>query len=105
MDIALVVLLALAGIVLLIVEMFLIPGVGIAGVVGTGSMIGAVVWAYYRISALAGHITLAATVVFAIIGIVVFLKSRALEKMSLDTKIDSNVTLAEPGKKIEELKK
>ena len=64
---------------------------------------GAVVAAYLKISALAGHITLAAGVVLSGLAIWGFLRSRALDKMALDTKIDSKVELAKPGKKIERL--
>ncbi len=103
MNIAIVVILTLIGVLLLLVELFLIPGIGIAGVLGVGCMIGAVVWAYVSVSALAGRITLGASVLLTLIGVIVFLRSRALDKMSLDTKIDSSVQLADPGKKIQKL--
>ena len=43
MNILILVLLSLAGILLLVLELFLIPGFGIAGVAGGGCMVGAVV--------------------------------------------------------------
>ena len=46
MEYFLVVLLVLAGVALLLTEMFLIPGFGIAGVFGFGCLIGAVVLAW-----------------------------------------------------------
>ncbi len=100
-----VILLVLVGVGLLVAEMFLLPGFGIAGVSGFGLLIAAVVVAYCYISHLAGHITLAAVLALSALATYGFFKSRAIEKMSLDTKIDSKVGLAEPGKKIEELKK
>ena len=48
MEYFLVVLLVLAGVALLLTEMFLIPGFGIAGVFGFGCLIGAVVLALKR---------------------------------------------------------
>lgn len=103
-SIILVVVLVLAGVALLVAELFLLPGFGIAGVGGFASLIGSVVVAYLKISALAGHITLASCVVLSALAIYGFLRSKAIEKMSLDTKIDSKVELAKPGKKIEKLK-
>ena len=46
MDIILVVLLVLAGVALLLMELFLLPGFGIAGVGGFGFLAGAVMYAY-----------------------------------------------------------
>ncbi|MCQ2341736.1 MAG: hypothetical protein MJZ48_04720 [Paludibacteraceae bacterium] len=105
MNLLLVILLGVAGIILLLLEVFLLPGFGIAGISGFACLVAAVVVAYLRISAMAGHITLLAVVLLAALAIWGFIRSHALEKMSLDTTIDSKVDLAEPGKKIENLKK
>lgn len=104
MDILILVLLSLAGVLLLVLELFLIPGVGIAGIAGGGCLVGAVVYAYMEIGATAGHITFFAVLITSAIAIYAFYKSRAIEKMGLDTKIDDKVELADPGKKIERLK-
>ena len=94
MDIFLVVLLVLAGVALLLMEMFLLPGFGIAGVGGFGCLIGAVVLAWITLGQIAGIITLGACVLLTILAIWGFVRSRALDKMALDTKIDSHVELA-----------
>ena len=94
MNIFLVVLLVLAGVALLLMEMFLIPGFGIAGIAGFGALIGAVVWAWLEIGHIAGIVTLLACVVVSGLAIWGFLRSNALDKMALDTKIDSHVELA-----------
>jgi len=104
MNILIVVLLALAGVLLLVLELFLIPGFGIAGIAGGGCLVGAVAYAYVAIGATAGHITFFVALAATAIAIYIFYKSRAIEKMSLDTKIDDKVELAAPGKKIERLK-
>ena len=88
MEYFLVVLLVLAGVALLLTEMFLIPGFGIAGVFGFGCLIGAVVLAT------AGYITLGACVLLSALAVWGFLRSRALDKMALDTKVDGHVELA-----------
>ena len=94
MNTILVVLLVLAGVALLLMEMFLLPGFGIAGVSGFACLIGAVIVAWLCIGRLAGYITLAACVVLSGVAIWGFLRSNALDKMALDTKIDSHVELA-----------
>ncbi len=94
MNIFLVVLLVLAGVALLLAEMFLIPGFGVAGVSGFGCLIGAVVLAWMWIGATAGYITLGACVVLSGLAIWGFLRSKALDKMALDTKVEGHVELA-----------
>ena len=95
MNIFLVVLLVLAGVALLLAEMFLLPGFGIAGISGFACLIAAVVVAYLCIGKLAGYITLGACVLMSGLAIWGFLRSHALDKMALDTKIDGQVHLAD----------
>ena len=94
MNIFLVVLLVLAGVALLLTEMFLLPGFGIAGVTGFACLIGAVVLAWVLVSSTAGYITLGASVVLSGLAIWGFFRSKALDKMALDTKVDGHVELA-----------
>jgi membrane-bound ClpP family serine protease len=94
MNTILVVLLVLAGVALLLMEMFLLPGFGIAGVSGFACLVGAVIVAWTCLGRMAGYITLAACVVLSGIAIWVFLRSKALDKMALETKIDGHVELA-----------
>ncbi len=103
MDIILVILLALVGIIMLLLVLFLLPGFGIAGISGFAALVGSVVVAYVRIGATAGHIALAACIVLAGLAVYGFVRSHALERMALDTTIDSSVDLAAPGKKIDNL--
>ena len=94
MNVFLVVLLVLAGVALLLLEMFLLPGFGIAGIGGFGCLIAAVVMAWLMISRMAGYITLGACLVLSGLAIWGFLRSKALDRMALDSKIDSHVELA-----------
>ena len=95
MNIFLVVLLVLAGVALLLLEMFLLPGFGIAGVSGFGCLIGAVIVAWMLLGRMAGLITLGACLLLSGLAIWGFLRSHALDKMALDTQIDSHVELAD----------
>ena len=105
MNTVLVVLLVLAGVALLLMEMFLLPGFGIAGISGFGCLIGAVAVAWLYIGHMAGMITLGACVLMSVMAIVVFVRSRALDKMALDTKIDGHVELADNKLKKDEAPK
>jgi membrane-bound ClpP family serine protease len=102
------IILVLFGIGLLLAELFLLPGFGIAGFCGLASLIAAVVIAYVKLAVLwawAGHVTLAACVVLCGIAIWVFMKGKTLEKMALDTKIEGGIDMPSAGKHMEELQK
>ena len=94
MNTILVVLLVLAGVALLLMEMFLLPGFGIAGIAGFACLVAAVVLAWLWIGHIAGFVTLAACLVLSGLAIWGFVRSDALDKMALDSKIDSHVELA-----------
>ena len=94
MNVFLVVLLVLAGVALLLMEMFLLPGFGIAGISGFACLIGAVVVAWLWMGNMAGLITLGACVLLSALAIWGFMRSKALDKMALDTKIEGHVELA-----------
>ena len=104
----LVIVLIVFGVLLLLAELFLLPGFGIAGICGFVSLFAAVVLSYITLTPLyayAGHLTLAAVVVLSGVAVYAFIKSHAIEKMALDTTIDGTMPLADAGKKIENLKK
>ncbi len=88
MEIAIVLVLLLAGITFLLIELFLIPGLSLAGIASlllTGS---SVYYAYAKIGSTAGHLTLLGGVVLSGVAVWIFLKSKTLEKMSLKAEID-----------------
>lgn len=95
MNIALVILLVVAGIGLVLAEIFLLPGISVAGIASVLSLAGGVALAYMKLGATAGHITLAVTLVMLCLSIYLFVRSRALEKMALKTDITSKVDLLE----------
>ena len=108
MYLILTIMLVLFGIGLLLAEIFLLPGFGVAGIFGLLSLAGAVLIAYLKLTALwvwAGHVTLAACVVLCAIAIWVFVKSKAMDKMALETKIEGGVDMPAPGKRMEEMQK
>lgn len=100
------IILVLFGVGLLLAEMFLLPGFGVAGIFGLCSLVGAVVIAYVKLAALwawAGHVTLAACIILCGIAVWVFVKSKAMDKMALDTKIEGGVDMPSAGQHMEDL--
>lgn len=91
MDILIVCLLLIVGIVFFLMELFLLPGISVAGVVGLLSTAGAIAYAYIHVGVWAGTLTL-------IIGLMAFalmawwfMRSKALDKMTLKTGIDGKI--------------
>lgn len=89
MEIAVVFILLVIAIALLLIEIFLIPGISVSGIAGLLFMGGAVYYAFSFIGPEAGRITMFAAFVMMGIAIFIFVRSKALDKMSLKTDIYS----------------
>ena len=90
MDIIIIVFLMIVAIGLIIAEIFLLPGITIAGIAGALFAIGGVAYAY-SISVTVGNITLGSSVL-AFGGIFVWLlRSNSFNRVSLKTDIESTV--------------
>lgn len=87
----LVITLILVGIVLMIAEILLIPGVGVAGVLGLLSMGGSCWYAFYEFGNLTGGIVTGVTAVVLVAFAVLVLRAKTWKRMTLDTKIESKV--------------
>lgn len=87
--------LVLMSVIFLVLEIFLFPGVSICGVVSV-AFGGAAVWyAFSFIGMTAGLITVLIWVVVLVLGIWTFVKSKALDKMSLNTELKETQSLYE----------
>ncbi len=91
MELAIIITLIVIGIVFILLELFFIPGVTIASLGGVGCLVAAVILAYKNIGPTAGNITLILALVATIAAIWWFFHSRTLDKMALDSEIDSKV--------------
>lgn len=81
------------GLIFLALEILVIPGVGIAGLIGF-ILIAVGIWQTYAgHGMLAGHIVLAATFVLTVITLVLSLRSKTWRKLALSTAIDSKVNV------------
>lgn len=90
MDIIIIAVLVLLGILLLALEVALIPGIGITGVLGVISMAGAVAYAFY-VQPIVGWIVLA-VVALAILALLLWaIYGKSIDKVALKKNIDSTV--------------
>ncbi|MCP4599042.1 MAG: hypothetical protein GY847_00620 [Proteobacteria bacterium] len=97
-PIGMVVVLLLAGIVFLAVEMFILPGFGIAGIIGLLLLVSGSVAAWMLIGPVWGFLAVTVTVVICIaLGVVAF-RSRALRRrLVLDTQLEPGGGTASAG--------
>ena len=95
MDILIVIVLCIVGILLILVEIFLIPGLTITGIGGAAFLIGGVFYAFRYIGATAGIISLVSVIAIIGVAFVYLVKSKALENIALKTNIDSTVAAKE----------
>ncbi|NDV47352.1 hypothetical protein D0T49_09875 [Paludibacter sp. 221] len=91
MDIVIVCTLLVIGIVFFLVELFLLPGISIAGIVGLLFTGASIYYAYAFVGATAGTITLVGGIILFSLAVWWFMRSKALDKMTLKTDIDGKV--------------
>lgn len=91
----LVITLILLGLILLFAEILLIPGIGVAGILGVLSMGGSCYYAFYEYGTTAGLITTA--VVLTVLALLLFwvLRAGTWKKMTLDTNITAKAVVPE----------
>lgn len=89
-DLAVILITMIIAIVLGLSELFLLPGITIAGVAGF-LFAGVGLYYAYSINALFGNITLISSIILFLIGIVWFMRSRSFNKIALHTDVDSKL--------------
>lgn len=92
-----IIILILVGLALLVLEILVVPGTGVAGIIGFAAMAAGIWMAYTRQGAQAGHITLIATLGVNLVGLVLALRSKTWKKAMLSTEINSKVNTIESG--------
>lgn len=101
--------LILVGLVLIFAEILLIPGVGIAGVLGLLSMGGSCFYAFHELGTTAGAIVTGVNAVLIAALTVWVLRAKTWKRMSLETNIDSkavggvSLSLGDRGKTVTRL--
>ncbi|MBR2638630.1 MAG: NfeD family protein [Bacteroidaceae bacterium] len=91
MELMIIALLILLGVVLLAVEIALIPGIGITGIIGTLSLISSICYAFVCINNLAGWITTAIVVAILVILFTWAVYGKSIDKVALKKKLNSTV--------------
>ena len=88
MDIVIIASLIIAGLILFIIEVFLLPGVSIAGIVSAGCLLYANYYAFDALGTMPGCITLAISAIGVIAITIWFMRSKTVDKLSLKKTID-----------------
>ncbi|MBO8452307.1 MAG: NfeD family protein [Bacteroidetes bacterium] len=84
-----IVILILFGILLLLAEILLVPGVGVAGVLGLLSLIGSCIYAFNESGVVTGTVVVAVNVIL-VVGLTVYvLRAKTWKRFTLDTNIES----------------
>lgn len=89
-EITIIVFLMLVAIVLILLEIFLLPGITIAGIGGFLFAGAGIIYAY-TVSEMAGHITLFLSVIAFIVTFIWLLRARSFNRVALKTDVDSKL--------------
>ena len=88
MDIVIIASLIIAGLILFIIEVFLLPGISIAGIISAVCLLYANYYAFDTLGTIPGCITLTISAM-GVIGITIwFMRSKTVDKLSLKKTID-----------------
>lgn len=97
-DVAIIALLLGVAIGLLLMEIFLLPGITVAGIGGVFFAVGGIAYAYLHVGATAGTVSLIASALVFCLLFVWLVRSRALDKIALKTDTDGTlITPAQQG--------
>ena len=98
MDILIIIVLIVAAVILFLVELFVIPGISIAGILAGACMIYANYYAFAYLGTTAGFITLGVSAIACIGSLILFMRSKTLDKVAItrlaligNAEIDGNI--------------
>lgn len=94
-EIIIIIFLILLGVGLFLAEVFLLPGITIAGIAGGVMLIGSIAYAFYYMGETAGYITIAANILITAAAFIFIMKSNALNHIALKTDIEATVDQTE----------
>ena len=94
-NVLIVVALCLVGVLLILAEIFLIPGITLAAIAGIAVSVGGVYYAFSRLGPAAGFIALFAVLLVIGIACIYLVKSKAIDRIALNADIDSTITSGE----------
>ncbi|MFI3280422.1 MAG: NfeD family protein [Rikenellaceae bacterium] len=89
MDILVILLLIVLGLLFCVVELLIIPGVTLGGILSVGCYGGAIYMAFGKLGAVGGIIVVVTIIILSLIAITYSLRSKTWDRFSLKSKIDS----------------
>ncbi|MDR3134040.1 MAG: NfeD family protein [Prevotellaceae bacterium] len=95
---ALIITLILLGVVLLLMELLIIPGFGITGILGLLALVGGVVMSYYKYDDHTGHFILAGTIIICMVFAWFALRPKTWKRLSLTSAITSQAVDTAAGR-------
>ena len=84
--------LVILGILLLVAELVLLPGISVAGIGALLSLAGAVFYAYVHYGILIGSVVLTVIIILSLAAVVISLRANTWQRFSLKSTIDSTST-------------
>ena len=108
-TVGIIITLIIIGLLLIIAEVFLIPGIGISGLLGVASLAGASVYTFLEVGTTQGLVLSSANIAILIGFTVYALRAKTWKKASLDTNIetkamsDVSVQVGDEGKTLTRL--
>ncbi|MBQ9722112.1 MAG: serine protease [Bacteroidales bacterium] len=87
--------LVIVGLILILAEILLIPGVGIAGVLGVLSMGGSCFYAFHEFGNLTGGVVTGINAILLVVLLVYVLRAKTWKRMTLETNIDAKAVADE----------
>ena len=95
MEMGLIISLVIVGLILILAEILLIPGVGIAGVLGVLSMGGSCFYAFHEFGNLTGGVVTGINAILLVVLLVYVLRAKRWKRMTLETNIDAKAVADE----------
>lgn len=90
---AFIIILIVVGILLILTEILLIPGIGVAGILGVAALGGSCFYAFNEFGSAAGTVVTVINVILIVLSTIYVLRAKTWKKLALDTNIDSKVNM------------
>lgn len=97
-DLIIVAIVILLGVIFLLLEIFLLPGITVSGIAGFVFLLGGIAYAYMYMGPVAGNVSLLIAGLLLAGSFIYFIKSKSLRRISLTTNIDSKVDTSDLNK-------
>ncbi len=97
MSITAIIVLIAIGLLLILIEIFLLPGINVAGIVGVVLVLGGIIFAYRDLQPIYAHVILAGTLVASVGSIIIAMRAGTWKKISLNETIDSKIINVDPN--------